>query len=178
MPLKTGSAYSYALLNADCLLHFAPCATPRGLTLADGTRVAPGEVVAEAHLWNEHLPRSTGGELATGMARMRGSLQQLAGAVQAHPDLEAVRAIYGEMGLVPETRLPQLRRILNELGFELIPGERPGWNLCRRAFWRNAVSWWYLRKYNASAAQQLRLRQVRRCEVWMSRDQLLARYGQ
>ena len=177
MALKSVSAYSYSLLNAECLLHFAPCATPRGLTLADGTRVARGEVVAETHLWNEHLPRSTGDELTTGLASMRGSLHQLASSMQTHPDLEAVRAIHGEMGLVTESRLPQLRRIMEGLGFELIPGERPGWNPCRRAFWRNAVSWWYLRKYNGAAAKHLHLGHVRRCEVWMSREQLLARYG-
>jgi len=175
MSLKSPTVDS--ILNPKSLIHFARSQAPRTLSLADGTRVAGGELVAEAHLWNEHLPRSNGRELSTGLAMMRLSLRQLARSVQNQPGLEEVRAIYGEMGLLSETRLPQLRRIMNELGFELIPGERPGWNPFRRAFWRNVLSWYYLRKFNSTASKQIRLRQVRRCEVWISREQLLAKYG-
>jgi hypothetical protein len=175
MSLKSPSRYS--ILNPQSLLHFAPSRAPREITLADGTQVGRGELVAQAHFWNEHLPRSQGAEIATGLAKLRGSLHQLARSVQEKPDLSEVRAIYGEVGFLPEARLPQFRRILEGLGFELIPGERPGWNPCRRAFWRNAVSWWYLRTFNMAASQRTHLRQVRRCEAWISREQLLARYG-
>lgn len=175
MSLKSPSNYS--IMNPQSLLHFAPRRAPRAITLADGTRVDRGEFVAEAHFWNEHLPRSKGAELSAGLAMMRGSLQQLARSIQDQPNLGEVRAVFGEVGFLPEARLPQFRRILEGLGFEMVSGERPGWNPFHRAFWRNAVSWWYLHKFNTAASKQTRLRQVRRCEAWISREQLLARYG-
>jgi hypothetical protein len=173
MSLKESRGYS---ADPRCLLRIARARSPRALTLTDGTRLDAGELVVGTHLWNEHLPRE-GASLAPGLALMRGSLQELARFLQAQPELSDARAIYGEMGFLPDARLPQARRIAERLGFELVPGERPGWNPLSRAFWRNAVSWWYLRKFNPAGLRQTGFGRMRRCEAWMSRDQLLARYG-
>lgn len=160
-----------------CLLKISEAVSPRALTLADGTRLRAGERVVGAHLWNEHLPSRAEMGLATQLTRMRTSLRALAHEVEARPDLHGSRAVYGEIGFVPEARLREAQRAASRLGFELHVGEQPRWNPLRRAFWQNAVSWWFLRRFNPARLDQVGFGQMRRCEVWMSREQLLARYG-
>jgi hypothetical protein len=168
---------NYPVINPRCLMHIVGGHAPRAVRLADGTTVDKGEAIAQMHFWNEHLPRSTGGVTSAVLAVTRESLEELASRMQQMPNFREARAIYGEMGFLPESRLPQFQRILEGLGLELVPGDRPGLNPFCRAFWRNTVSWWYLRKFNVAASKQLRVQQIRRCEVWISREQLLARYG-
>jgi hypothetical protein len=154
--------------------------SPRAVTLADGTELAPGDPLVTTHLWNEHLPLRADAGLATGLELLRdgrSSLRELARHVAADPELAGARAIYGEMGFVADEQMDQARRIVGELGFELVPGERPGWNPLRDAFWRNVVSWWYLKRFNPARLRRLEFGRMRRCEMWMSLDTLFARYG-
>ena len=171
--MKMSVAFS---TNPRCLLKITPARSPRAVTLADGTRLAAGDPVVGTHLWNAHLPGERAG-LASILAQMNDSLRELARHLQAQPDLGDARALYGEMGFFPEERLPLARQIAERLGFELVPGERPGWNPVRRAFWRNAVSWWLLRRCNPAWLREIGFGRMRRVEAWMSREQLLARYG-
>jgi hypothetical protein len=175
MSLKSSS--EYVVLDPRCLLRAVGRQSPRAITLADGAQVNQGDLVAETHLVNEHLPRHTGAEPAAGWPMMRLSLSELARRIEAESDLAGARALYGEIGFLPDDRLPQFDRILRGLGFELVPGERPGLNPLRRAFWRNVLSLGYLLRFNARAARPAGFRAVRRCQAWMSRDALLDRYG-
>lgn len=163
-----------------CLLKIARTHTPRAITLADGTELQSGELVVATHLWNEHLPARSNPGLTPGLALLQGSresLRELARFLQTRPELDRVRAIYGEVGFLSDARLPQAQRIADRLGFDLVPGERPGWNPLRSAFWRNIESWWYLRRFNPASLERTGFGNLRRCEVWMSREQLLSRYG-
>jgi hypothetical protein len=135
--------------------------------------------VLQTHLWNEHLPRAGAG-LTPGRALLRdfrASLAELARFLEARPELDGVRAIYGEVGFFPEARLPQARRIAAALGYDLVVGERPGWNPTRAAFWRNVNSWRLLRAFNPASLERTGFGRMRRCEVWMSRERLRALYG-
>ena len=162
--------------NPRCLLRIATARSPRAVTLADGTRLEAGDPVVGAHLWNAHLPGERAG-LASILAQMGESLRELAHHLQAQPDLGDARALYGELGFFPEERLPLAQQLMARLGFELVPRERPGWNPFRRAFWRNVQSWRLLRRFNPAQLDAVGFGRMRRCEAWMSREQLLARYG-
>jgi hypothetical protein len=174
-----GVAFRFST-DPRCLLRIVHGQSPRALVLADGARIAAGDVVLKAHLWNEHLPSPSDEGLTRGFFLLRDgqtSLQQLARFLESRPDLDEVRAIYGEVGFLSDDRLPQARRIAARLGFELIAGERPGWNPFQTAFWRNIESWRLLRRFNPAGLERTGFAQLRRCEAWLSREQLLARYG-
>ena len=86
--MKMSVAFS---ANPRCLLKITPARSPRAVTLVDGTRLEAGDPVVGTHLWNAHLPGERAG-LASIMAQMGDSLRELAGHLQAQPDLsDAVR---------------------------------------------------------------------------------------
>lgn len=162
-----------------CLLRIKHGRNAWPVVLADGTIVGPGEAVLTMHLWNEHLPARSDA-LAPGLALLRDgetTLRQLVRFLESRPDLDQVRAIHGEIGFLSDARLPQAQRIASRLGFQLVPGERPGWNPLRRSFWRNVESWRLLRRFNPESLERSGFGHLRRCEAWMSREYLRAEYG-
>jgi len=163
--------------DARCLLKITRSLSPREVNFADGTRLLQGDSVVATHLWNDHLPSPGTAGLSSHVSQLRGSLAELASYLQTEPELIEARAIYAEMGFLPDDRLHQARRVARQLGFDFRIGEQPRWNPLRRAFWRNTLSWWFLRKHNPAVLKHNSFGRMRRCEVWMSRSELLSRYG-
>jgi hypothetical protein len=44
-------------------------------------------------------------------------------------EFDDVRAMYVDFGFVQDDRMEQLSRLVTRLGFDLIPRERPGWDV-------------------------------------------------
>lgn len=165
--------------HPGCILRISFGPSLREIALRDGTRVGVGDPIVHLHLWNERLlelpPR--GESLGWGrylLQRGAHSLQLLARHLERNPNVEVV-ALRGELGFV--TQLRSIRPALERLGFEVLLKESPGWRLWRRAFWDNFYSYLLLWTFGPRSLWGKRLGQLQRVEVWMSRAELLARFG-
>lgn len=107
------------------------------------------------------------------MQGARHSLRLLAGYMQAQRGLDAVRAVYAEFGFVEDERGEQMQRTMTRLGFDLVAGERPDWDIRRRAFWDNLYSWWMIWTFNPESLKRKSFTHIRRNELWMSRARLM-----
>ena len=138
------------------------------LTLADGTRIRPGDPTWIIHFDNGRLRRlvpSPGGSLTNAWNAARRDMTRIAAARAVSPPDERPVAYRGVSILAPLAR---------RAGFELRPRRRTAWV---------RLEDWYLRSVLARWAPggRARLRRGHRPlvteEVWMSAAQLLRRYG-
>jgi hypothetical protein len=163
-----------------CVLRLGlrPAGGPR--TLADGTAIGYGEPVGGLHLWNEHLRQYSGDGPDVGWAcdmrrRVVRSMQLLANYIEREPGWQSVRAFRGAVNLSPRLGTIQIRRLSSRLGFEVV---EPSLTVARRLhFMGDCFNTWALtRAFNRAALPRQRFLRGR-CELWISRDGLLARYG-
>jgi|SRR5579884_840369 len=165
---------------ADCLYLTARAACPRDITLSDGAVVKAGDPLLVLHFWNERLEErmrrnpNVGSLLATAT---RPALVHLARFLETHPAYADVRAIHAVVGFLPDVSLPRFARYIERYGFDVILGERPGWNARRWAFWQNLFSWWMMWAFNPRSLEGKSFGAMQRLELWMSREELLRRYG-
>ncbi len=166
----------------ECLLRIAVSRCERDVRLAGGRELKRGAEILELHLWNEHLPKVEA--LGVGLGRLnalRGliaaSLYELADHLAAEPALCRVEAIQARAALVSRSRVSKLLSVARTYGFgkaEYVEGE----SLWRRfhGFCENflicALAW----TFNPAALRRNRLLRTR-CELWVSRDAFIARYG-
>jgi hypothetical protein len=165
--------------DPQCIMRLSHSRSPRDLVLSDDTRIGKGDALLALHFRNERLAAvlRQDATLETGVVLVQGmrhSLRLLARYVQAQHELDAVRALYGDFGFVRDERGEQLQRMLSRLGFDLVAGERPGWDARRRAFWDNLYSWWMIWTFNPASLRRKSFAHMRRNEVWMSRAKLMA----
>jgi hypothetical protein len=175
---RLGIAEFYA--DPECILRLGFRAARVATELADGTVVRPGERIGVLHLWNEHMPRipRAGPDLAWAKTVNRlavHSLRLLAGHVAGTPALGDVRAFVGEFSLV---YTPGAIRLLRRLGLEVfdpLPPRGPiEWTVDRAMrLW----IWLLRRAFNPASVRGLRLRDLQRRPVWLSRRTLVALYG-
>jgi len=166
----------------DCILRLALGRSEREVTLADGTRIAAGERIGELHLWNERLPPmpKAGPDFRWALAmrhRLVRSLRLLAAHVENDAALADVRAFRGEMVF-------DLRRDEREdadpfarLGLELRPAEPAGLLKRFTDFWENLYAWWLIWTFNPASLHSKRFWHLQRCQLWISREALLSKYG-
>lgn len=164
--------------DATCLLRLAVGRARQEVVLCDGTEVQPGQVVGELHLWNEHIPTmdAAGPDLGWSLRfyrQLEHSLAELATHVAHSPRYGHVRAFRGDTILIPAARSDFAAR----LGFDLV-WHRPAsaWE-CFAQFWEILYAWWLIWAYNRSSLRGKHFRQLQRCQLWISRDKLLERYG-
>jgi YkoP domain len=166
-----------------CLLRIALGRAAAGICLANGYEVPRGAAIIELHLWNEHLSRlsssgSSLGAAATLRRQIDVSLCELADYIEFEPALAGIVALRARTALVPEKRLGKLLRIVRAFGFDTVARDAPD-SLGTRVhdFWENFLIWalaWTA--FNPTARRRNGLLRPR-CEVWISRDALMAKYN-
>jgi hypothetical protein len=170
--------YEYTV-DGTCIFRIGLGVSKDSLTLADGTRVRPADVILDLHLWNEHLPAipREGPCIAWGRVmhgRVLHSLTLLAAHLESH-DYRGIKALRGEAAFGSRVGRRQMVRVAERYGFELFQGEPP---LRRRFrfFWENFLIWGLIWTFNRGGLRGKKLMKER-FELWMSLDELVRRYG-
>ena len=166
-----------------CILRISLARANSNQVLADGTRIEPGDLLVNIHLWNERLPRMPreGADLAWAQRMYRQfilSLRLLAKYIASNPGPAAARAIYGEPGLFTTGSLDAGLGALTRLGFEI---QRPRaaagpWQRFAE-FWQNLYSYALLWTFNPGSLWSRTFWGLERCQIWMSRATLERLYG-
>lgn len=163
-----------------CLLRVAVIRARRTALLSDGTAIQPGAPIGALHLWNEHLPRYAKGapDLAwacTARRRFTHSMKLLAARAEYDPELRQVPAFRAETTLASRLGLTQLDRLAERLGFEPLAIPR-SWLGALHTLGASLNVWCLTRAFNPGALPRQRWRRERH-ELWISRAELIARYG-
>jgi hypothetical protein len=151
----------------------------RDISLGERT-VAWGTRILELHLWNDHLPPMSkeGADLAWGLKverRFVHSLRRLALVLEANPAYAEVPALRGTTVLLDPGDPSGGESLMTRLGFTTVPSHRSlgGFG----DFWENFYAWWLMWAYNEPTLRNRDMLRLRRMQIWMSREQLLAAYG-
>jgi hypothetical protein len=166
--------------DPECVLRVGFKVARTAVELADGTVVRSGERIGVLHLWNEHMPRipATGPDLAwarTFHRRLRRSFRLVARYVGESSEFDDIRAFGSEFWLVYDRSSIRLLRHLGlEVSDPIVPRGPVEWvvDLGMRVW-----TWLLRRVFNPESARELRLRELERRMVWISRGRLLALYG-
>jgi ceramide glucosyltransferase len=157
--------------HSDCVFRMAVRRNRSTVTLADGTHLPPGGTIGELHFRNDILPRigPRGPTLVWGASfhgRLRSSLRLVAQLLDTDPRLQGVEALRGDLYLSGSYEPSRVVRALERLGFQDIAPVAGGNRL--RGRYAGALQ----RTFQPRGMGNPRL-----YRVWMSRTQLLRRYG-
>jgi hypothetical protein len=165
--------------DPECILRLGVATARIGAELADGTVVHPGDTVGIIHFWNARMPQipPSGPDLAWARAfkhLLVHSLRLLACYLVENPTVAQFDAIGGELPFI-YTRASI--RMLRHLGFEVFDPVYPH-SLAAQATDIGARLWtWLLRRaFNPESARGLRLSDLQRRPVWLSRCTFLSLY--
>ena len=166
----------------ECILRLALGRSERETTLADGTHIAAGERIGELHLWNERLPPmpQQGPDFRWALTmrrRLVRSLQLLAVYVENDQTLRDIRAFRGETVLDLRWSEREEANPLARLGLELRSAELAGPLKRFTDFWENLYGWWLIWTFNPGSLRSKRFWRLQRCQLWISRQALLNKYG-
>jgi hypothetical protein len=166
----------------DCLLRYSLGTAPTDVVLSNGVSVRRGDPIVELHLWNEHIPvlPDSGPDLAWALAarqRMRRSLQELAVALTDLPEMQDVAACRGQTVFAGQQQAgAALFHLLQRFGFEAVDEGRPTIGRQAHDLFEDvligALTW----TYNPAGLRRDKLLR-RRCPAWISRAQVIERYG-
>ena len=191
-PLRTAVRIMDALLrrlegveeftdDPRCLLRISFSKSPLGVKVGDGIRIEKGQPLGELHLWNEHIPAMPpqGPDLKWGkefVKKMRHSLKLLARFVVQDPRMAEIEAFGGEIAF-PRDKARQLDVIARQLGLVLDSRKPKGaWGRFAE-FWQNLYSWALIWAFNPPSLKKKTLLGMRRYRLWMTREELLRKYG-
>lgn len=168
--------------DPDCILRLSFWRAPSAIKIAEDLEVKKGELIGELHLWNEQIPviPPEGPDLKWGYEiakKLRYSLILLARAIEdGLPMTDEVRVLGGEIAL-PRDKAKQIEMLLSHLGL-ILNSEKPAGFWKRFAhFWQNLYSMALIWAYNPVSLRRKSLLRMRRYRVWMSKEELLKRYG-
>lgn len=166
--------------DPECIFRLQRTNARHDITLSDGTVVSKGDPVLGLHFWNEHLPPigPEGSDLAWGVrtARMMvSSLRAIVAWVRDHPELADRQIIGGATVLIESGATGGSARLIRRLGFDIFPFK----NVLGRfgEVWENLYTWWLMWAYNKASLRRKRLLRIRRTEIWMRIDRLVAQFG-
>lgn len=166
----------------DCLLRIAPRRASANVHLADGVDLADGDEILELHFWNEHLTPVPGADAGFGRGvllrhQFASSLAQLAACVESEPSYACVTALRARIAFVSRRRLAKLLRVAHAYGLDMASSsERRPLTARVHDFCESLLACALTWTFNPRALRRSGL--VRqRCELWISRTALLARYG-
>ena len=166
--------------DPDCILRVAIGRARAPVSLADGTRIKPGEPVGTLHCWNQHMPRYPleGPDLGWAGAirqRTRHSLMLLAEHIEKEPAWREVQALCGEAALSARLGWLQVQRVAERYGFERLAPTAP--TLGRlHALAESCHLWGLTRAFNPAALPRQPFRRDHH-ELWISRSALLLHYA-
>ena len=161
-----------------CILRLSLMRSRWDLTLADGTRIRRGEMLAVIHFWNERLPVMPAEGVDLRWARemyrhFRPSLRLVCQHLASTPHLAAVPALCGEATFLHTSNLEAGSSLLSRLGFEVQPSS---WGRFA-TFWQNVYSWMLIWAFNPASLRGRRPSDLQRYWLWMSRATLEGTYG-
>lgn len=163
-----------------CLLRVAPGRAATTVRLVVDTRLAAGDPILELHLWNEQLPRRRGGDRLGWAVRFRTmlehSLRLLATEIATDPALADIRALRADTAFVTRGRGRRLARIAKLYGFAAPTGDADSTVRLHRHLGEDLLVWAIALACNPLSLRGKPLRRERH-ELWISRDELLRRYG-
>lgn len=166
-----------------CILRLSWVRCPAPHRLHDGTELQRGDLLANIHLWNERMPRisAEGPDLQWARRGVLGfalSLRLLQAYLAHAATSRPVRAVFGEMGFAARQELDAAISVLARLGFDTaqVPPPQQVWGRFA-LFWENLYSYLLVWTYNPASLRGKRLRDLRRCRLWMSMATLQARYA-
>lgn len=168
--------------DPQCMLRISIDPAEAGFDLSDGTRVSAGDPVCVLHFWNEHvgtIPRD-GPELGWAIAlrkSMRLSLTQLAEAARRDPRLAEVKAFGGDAVFVSRRGDDGVASVGRRYGFQWVAYDRPPtrWKRFHR-FWENFLVLGLQWAFNPAGMRGKAFLRPR-APLWMSREELLRKYG-
>ncbi len=169
--------------DPGCLLRLALGRSRVDIVLSDGTAIHAGDPIGEIHLWNEHMPRmgTTGPDLDWGVRFYRGmmaSLKELSNYVQTDHQLASVKAFHGEVAVLQGEDVPAASQLLERLGFDTQAPKVPrSWLGRFRMFWENLYTWWLMWAFQPASLRGKNRRHLARFDMWISRAELVTRYG-
>jgi hypothetical protein len=140
-----------------------------------------GEPVLALHAWNEHMPKlpAEGADLEWALQLRRQtihSFRQVAGVMAHDSRYSQVQAVCGESALFSFTDHTGGTRMMEHLGFTVLPYHRPAGRFGE--FWENLFSWWLMWTYNNTSLHSRELWRLQRTEIWMTADEFIRRYGE
>lgn len=161
----------------DCILRIGVVLAESYIHLPDGTELRPEDPIVDLHFWNERLleldrVRSSLGWGSAFRTRLRSSLRQLADYVGEREELKDVKACRAKGAFFRDRRL---RRAAYHHGFmAAVPDESIAVRVHEflGIFLVYGLTW----VFNPGALHG-RTRLPQRCYLWMSREELLRRYG-
>ncbi|MEJ2374949.1 MAG: hypothetical protein P8Y53_02150 [Pseudolabrys sp.] len=162
-----------------CMFRVNRCEAERALSLADGTRIHPGDPILNLHLWNEHMPPMPHDGATVAWARqMRSaidtSLRELADWLSHRADHADIAALRADMRLGTVAQTQQLIRIAARYGFEPMDCRAESGSL--RDFGENILMYLLVLAANPAAIRTDVLRRDHAL-VYVSRAALERRYG-
>jgi hypothetical protein len=166
--------------DRSCIIRVAIVKASAPVALSDGTRLRPGDLVGDLHLWNEQLPQLPwhGGGLAWALALRRQfarSFAQLAQHLERDPVFASVEAFRGGMTFMGSVgRRAKVARVVSAFGFEIIGTEVPSSRL--RRMLDGIFIFFLIHTYNPACLKHGALTR-RRYELWISKRSLIERYG-
>jgi hypothetical protein len=168
--------------HPDCLLRVARALAGETVRLADGCHIGRGAEILDLHLWNERLStlpsRCRGLGRATVLRRrLQTSLRELASWLEADPALVSIAAVRACAAFVPRKRVGKALRIARAFGFDTTADPRSATRPGRAfRFGETLLCWALAWAFNPAVLRRGGLA-PQRCELWISREDLLARYG-
>ncbi len=170
-------------MSSGCILRLAQRQSNCHIKLSDGTEVLKGESIGELHLWNERIPsmNAEGADLRWALTFHRllvRSFQELAVYVEQAPDFQNVRAFRGEMIFAWERGLAQKKNLAAQIGLDVVPIRWPRWSWGRFAqFWQGLYWYAIIWTFQPASLRGKHLLRLQCDQVWISREELLRRYG-
>jgi len=150
--------------------------------LSEKIQLCRGDLIAELHLWNEHIPQipANGPNLSWAVLterRMRQSLMLLAGHVRANPRLDQVRTFHAHALFGSGKSQAKMQRFAKLHGFELARAQMPAsWWEHLRNLGECLHQWAMIRAFNPGALAGRQLINVTHHQLWISREALLAKF--
>ncbi len=168
--------------DPGCILRLAQGRSREDRSLSDGTVVRQGDPILEIHFWNEHIPLMgrNGPCLDWGLqfyGRLHRSLHDLALYVACRPEFDAVVAIRGESSFAAAAGWQRYARLIRRFGFDFVhppPAEAADRMAC---FWESLYVWLIIWALHPVSLKGRSFVNAERCEIWISRSELLRRYG-
>jgi hypothetical protein len=166
----------------ECILRLAFAKNENEIVLADGTLIKSGETIGELHFWNEHIPpiAADGPDLPWALSfqrRLIRSLAELADYVNQNPDFSNIKAFRGELFFGNRCKVLQMSKSVKRCGFEIV--SKDGWTGLGSfftCFWEIVYNMALVWAFNPASLKDKKLRELKRCQLWMSRQVLFDKY--
>lgn len=164
--------------NSECLLRIATTYAQTEMRFSEGASIRPSDPLIELHFWNEHLEPLLALKAPWARTRLIGrrlelSLSLLAAYLVAHPEIEA-EIIHGRVVMPLGQRFVRFKAIAERYGFSVTTSPARGlarWHDFLEVFLVHGLRW----AFNPAPATHRTLR-LKRADLWIDRDTLVARY--